>query len=166
MRGYARHDYDTPLSWLVPSESKASLFSTIISSKLIFRQQFFANDMITGPSIFFAKTSLFLLYYRVFAPKKLIRMFIIIGIIFAFVIYILIFIPLMASLCAPHVGQEWDLMVLKKCRRALAFGVVQATTNLIIDLYILALPIPVVLQLQLPTKKKIGILAIFMTGLL
>lgn len=122
--------------------------------------------MIVGPSIFFAKASLLLLYYRVFAPNKLMRFLIISGIAFAFVVYILVMIPLMAYYCAPPIGHEWDLMVLKSCRRTLVFGVVQAVTNLILDLYILALPIPVVLRLQLPTRKKVGILAIFMTGLL
>lgn len=40
-----------------------------------------------------------------------------------------------------------------------AFGVV-------IDLFILVLPIIAVLQLQLPTRRKIGVIVIFMTGLL
>ncbi|KAL9604094.1 MAG: hypothetical protein Q9219_000682 [cf. Caloplaca sp. 3 TL-2023] len=40
----------------------------------------------------------------------------------------------------------------------------QGAINIATDFYILLLPIPGVLQLQLPLKRKIGICAIFMTG--
>lgn len=38
--------------------------------------------------------------------------------------------------------------------------------NLITDIYILCLPIAAVSKLQLPTRKKIGVMMIFFTGLL
>ena len=38
--------------------------------------------------------------------------------------------------------------------------------GLILDLYILVLPIAGVSKLQLPTRKKIGVIAVFLTGLM
>lgn len=38
--------------------------------------------------------------------------------------------------------------------------------NLVSDIYLLALPLPLVLKLQLSNKKKTGLVAIFMTGIL
>lgn len=126
----------------------------------------FLIDILAGPSYFFAKASLFLLYYRVFALKNLMRKMIICGAVFALLVYIVIMVPVVGTLCAPRIGHEWDFRVLLSCRRALTYGVVQAVSNLTLDLFILALPIPAIVQLQLPMNQKIGVFAIFMTGLL
>lgn len=42
----------------------------------------------------------------------------------------------------------------------------QAGFSAVTDLYVLAIPISSVLALQLQTKKKLGVLAIFLAGLL
>lgn len=72
----------------------------------------------------------------------------------------------MSTLCAPRIGHAWDFRVLLSCRGALSFSVVQAVANLCLDLFIFVLPIPAIVQLKLPLQKKIGVLAIFMTGVL
>lgn len=123
-------------------------------------------DVLAAPTYFLAKTSLFLLYYRVFALKKVLRLMIISGVIFAFVLYIVVTEPIVSALCAPPIGKAWDFRVLLTCRRALSFSVVQAVANLCLDLFIFVLPIPAIVQLKLPLEKKIGVLAIFMTGVL
>lgn len=120
---------------------------------------------IIGPLVFFAKTSLFLLYYRVFAPKKLFRYMITIGIVFSF-FFCLTTLAIAVYLCAPHAGKDWDAEVLGSCSRHIAlYYVISGAVNMALDIFMLILPIPVVLQLQLPLKKKVGVLAIFMTGL-
>ena len=43
---------------------------------------------------------------------------------------------------------------------------IQGIFNVVSDFYLLILPIPVVWQLQMPSKRKIGVCAIFMTGIL
>lgn len=54
-----------------------------------------------------------------------------------------------------------------KCRNGLQdYGVVQGIFGLVTDFYLLFIPVPAVLSLQLPTRKKIGVIAIFMTGFL
>ena len=110
--------------------------------------------------------SLFLLYYRVFALKELMRTMIICGVTFAFVLYIVVMVSVMGTLCTPRPGRAWDFAVLLSCRRALHFSVVQAVSNLALDLFFLVLPITAIVQLELPMNKKIGVFAIFMTGLL
>lgn len=69
-------------------------------------------------------------------------------------------------LCAPEVGHAWDWATVAKCSRAPVFGFVLGIANLALDMFLLILPIPVILGLQLSAKKKIGVLAIFMVGFL
>lgn len=69
-------------------------------------------------------------------------------------------------LCAPKVGHPWDLTTVAKCSRATIFGFVLGIANMALDTFLLVLPIPVILSLQLSVKKKIGVLAVFMVGLL
>lgn len=118
-----------------------------------------------GPMMFFAKTSLFLLYYRVFAPNKFLRYIITVGIAFCFAVY-LASLAVAVYYCAPHPGKAWDLLVLSSCPRIGCYNVILGVANLALDIFMIGLPIPVILRLQLPLKKKIGVLAIFMTGLL
>lgn len=115
--------------------------------------------------MFFAKSSLFLLYYRVFAPKKLFRYIITIGIAFCCAVY-LVHLAVVVYFCAPHAGNDWDPRVLDSCARIGLYNIVSGAGNLALDIFMLGLPIPVILRLQLPWQRKVGVLAIFMTGLL
>lgn len=125
----------------------------------------FLQTMTLGPMIFFAKLSLFLLYHRLFRIQKSIRYAIIFGIIFSFLNFSSQLI-VSAIFCTPKVGHPWDLAVAAKCSRGEASVVVLGVGNLILDIYLLILPIPVILPLKLSVKKKIGVFAIFMAGLL
>ena len=70
-------------------------------------------------------------------------------------------------LCLPRPGESWSAALLSpRCGKSMSMTYVQGIFNVVSDFYILILPIPVVLQLRLPLKKKIGVSAIFMTGLL
>ncbi|KAL8728927.1 MAG: hypothetical protein Q9181_005175 [Wetmoreana brouardii] len=53
-----------------------------------------------------------------------------------------------------------------RCYRSVTIGVVQSAVGIVSDFYLLIIPIPAVWTLQLPLRKKIGIIGIFMTGLL
>ncbi len=52
-----------------------------------------------------------------------------------------------------------------RCSRSVTYSLVGASFNIVSDFYLLFLPIPAVLGLQMPTKRKLGVLAIFGTGL-
>lgn len=69
-------------------------------------------------------------------------------------------------LCSPKVGRPWDWTTAAKCSRCAIFGVVLGVANLALDIFLLILPMPIILSLQLSAKKKIGVLAIFMVGFL
>ena len=67
----------------------------------------------------------------------------------------------------PRNGASWSQWVLgpeqpKVNNVSLPTGVF----GVIMDVFLLILPIPAVLKLQMPKKKKIGVLSIFATGLL
>lgn len=50
------------------------------------------------------------------------------------------------------------------CMNFIAFAMFTAIFNIVIDVLILALPVPIVWQLHLETSKKIGVLGLFMLG--
>ena len=116
--------------------------------------------------IFFAKTALLLLYLRIFGSKRLTRYYIYFGLGFAFCLY-WINIPINSVYCALGPGESWsDLSLGVKCRKSVILGLVQGSLNVVLDLFILALPIPIVIALQMSKKRRIGVLAVFMTGIL
>lgn len=128
-------------------------------------QKVYAEGVLIGPSMFFAKMAVLLLYLKLFALKMTIRYLIYFGMAFIFCTY-WINISLQSLYCAPRDGQAWDASILPNCRKLAILGVAQGACGIVSDLYILFLPIPVVLSLNLPLKRRLGVLAIFMVGIL
>lgn len=96
------------------------------------------------------KMSLLLLYLRIFSPDKVTRYLIYAGMIFCIGAYItLMFITIFSNVIT--------LIAANK-----TLGVVNFTS----DVYILCVPLQAVSKLQLSTKKKIGFMVIFMTGIM
>lgn len=112
---------------------------------------------------FFAKSSILLLYLRVFSPKPAIRYMIWGAIVFAFCIYGFS-IPLTAIYCMPAAGQEWNIEVGSNCSHTMISGMVQGICNVILDIFILALPLRIVSKLNIKRQRKIAILVVFATG--
>jgi hypothetical protein len=52
----------------------------------------------------------------------------------------------------------------ERCSRAKPDAIAQGIGNILLDLYALVLPLPVVWGLHLPLKKKLGLMIIFLTG--
>ena len=119
-----------------------------------FQQKQFTAQILTGPSLFFAKASLLLLYLRIFGPEASTRYAIYIGLVFAFCLY-WISIPLMAYYCP----RLW-------CHRMWILSLVQGPLNVVLDLFILILPIPVVMKLQMSLQRRFAVLSVFLTGML
>ena len=113
-----------------------------------------------------AKVSLLLLYLKIFRPNVGLRYCIYVSLGFISLFYSGTFIAY-AVLSIPKPGQSQLAAILsvdtaKDIPLGIMLGVVGATT----DFFLFCLPIPVVWKLQLPLRKKIGVLAIFTTGLL
>ncbi len=122
--------------------------------------------MLYSPSILMAKLSLLLLYLQIFRPNVRLRycMYLTIGLISIF--YSATFIAY-AVLSIPRPGQsQLEAMLSVNTARDIPLGITQGVVNVISDFLIFCLPIPVVWKLQLPRRKKVGVLAMFMTGLL
>ena len=65
--------------------------------------------------------------------------------------------------CTP-VQAFYDLSVPGTCIDSVKFYWASATLNVITDLIVLILPIPLVWKLRIPTKRKVGISLIFIAG--
>ena len=114
----------------------------------------------------FAKLALFLLYYRLFASGYWTKIAIYLGIIAVCLFYIACSIAFLI-LCLPRPGESW-ISPRFGARTALIIKVsfAQGWFNLLSDLYILLLPLPVLWKLHMPLRKKLGVAAVFLTGLM
>lgn len=117
----------------------------------------------------FAKTSILALYRRIFSPSHRSNVLILSGMAFIVIFYISMLI-VMAVGCTPHAadyvtGGWLSPQQIARCQRyspatTAASGVVGAA----IDVYILLLPLFFVKELQISTKRKAGLAAIFIVG--
>lgn len=120
--------------------------------------------MMLGSTLFFSKTSLLLLFYRVFSPDKIFR-YKVYG-AFAFIAATtLTSIPMYLAICIPGKHGSWAESE-AKCNKTSVYSYVQGPTGVAFDLFLVYLPASVIVQLHLPPRRKVGILAIFMTGML
>ncbi|PQE12378.1 integral membrane PTH11 protein [Rutstroemia sp. NJR-2017a BVV2] len=113
----------------------------------------------------FAKLSFFILYHQLFYPNVWLRRLIYLG---AYVNVGFYFGVLVGTLyyTAPHPGESWEETYLSP-RYAGIFNMTIpiAAGSLFLDIYIFLLPIFGIWNLQLTTKKKLGIMIVFGTGL-
>lgn len=117
-------------------------------------------------AMLFPKLSLFLLYRRLFSPNRNTKRLIYYGIIVSLATY-WTFIPLETYYCTPRGNQQWNAIeVSEKCSKIRPYTIVQGAINVLLDVYILYLPIPVVWKLQLSTPQKAGVLFVFMHGIM
>ena len=114
---------------------------------------------------FLAKLSLFLLHHRLFSIYKWMRYLVYLGIGSIFVLYATC-AAVDSYLCLPHRGETWlQAAVSSRChQQAVLVAYIQGPFNVASDLFLLLLPLPAVLKLQVPLRKKLGISTIFLTG--
>lgn len=153
---------------LTASYSKVYNFLQIVPCFYTYiNQRIFSQAILLGPSIYFAKTSIFLLFLRIFQVNKATKWAIYFGMAFTFALY-WTNIGVESAFCAPKKGQSWadPNLVGKSCARTEPFGITQGTLATVLDIYIFILPIPVVSRLQMSTQRKFSILIIFATAFL
>lgn len=147
-KNYARHGWDLPISAYTAGYFKIILSETIIAAL----------------GFLFSKVSVLLLLFRLFSPTRKFRYLVFIGIIWATTISLTTSV-VAGALCAPWPGESFSsLTVARRCTHQGIWAVVQGALNVALDFYILYLPIPLVWQLQMGQRRKIGVTAIFMTG--
>lgn len=152
-RHHARHTWDLPLGYFTPGLFKI----------------FYASVIVEAMGLLLSKLSILLLILRLFSPKKInrrTRYMVFLG-IFVASSTALVTIIVSSAMCAPRVGESFGRPnVIARCYDQRMWVPIRGAVNLILDLYILYLPIPMIWKLKLSLKRKVGISSIFMTGLM
>lgn len=111
-----------------------------------------------GPTMFFTKLSLLLLYYRIFAPDRVTKYLVFFGIFYCFILYtsfLLLTFLLCQSLLTLSCQHQWDMFLLTT-----------SGLNVASDAYLLIIPLAAVAKLHMPTKQKLEVSAVFFAGML
>lgn len=146
-----RHLWDVPLSDLTDRFFQSALVSLIFSNL----------------AIMFIKISLLLLYLRIFELFTWARTAIWSGLVATLVFYVTCD-AVIVGVCVSSASQiPMELALTGDCVQAeVKTAFAAAWFGTIIDFYILAIPIRFISSLMLNKQRRIGVLAIFMTGLL
>ena len=148
-REYARHQWDITLT------------DISISSKMILPE-----DILAPLALLLSKLSILLLLFRLFSVDRRTRNMIYIGAFWATVTSLTTVIVL-GFQCSPRSGESFGSLVWRsRCQHGQLWAVIQGAMNATLDFYLLYLPIPMVWRLRLSVKRKVGVLSIFMTGLM
>ncbi|KAL2866652.1 putative integral membrane protein PTH11-like [Aspergillus lucknowensis] len=108
------------------------------------------------------KLSVLALYYRVF-PKATFRRVVILTAVFV-ILWLMTMELVLGFQCRP-IQKFWDPDVAGECFNLVAFSYFTNITNLVTDLWIFVLPLPIILRLHLPRNRKIGLSFLFSVGL-
>lgn len=130
-------------------------------SSHVHTQAFWAAQILYKFTITLTKTSICLLYLRIFTTKKFRQT---VHVIMGYVI-LYAFASIIATVvqCTP-LERIWDHTVPGTCINLTAFWYANASANIIGDFLILALPMPVVRSLQLPRRQRLGLMMVFALG--
>ncbi|KAI9722433.1 MAG: hypothetical protein M1828_004800 [Chrysothrix sp. TS-e1954] len=146
-----RHIWDVPLS--KTSDSSVRNFQLLV--------------IVYGPVEFLAKLSVLMLYLRIFGIRQRTRILTYVAIAIS-LSRCLLYVIGYTILCVPAGDQSWVAVeASRKCSvTGEVLGVVAVTISIVNDFFIMSIPLPAVWDLKLATKKKIGLSAVFITGLL
>ena len=122
--------------------------------------------ILAPPTFLFAKNTFFIMYLDIFGPWRWLKICAYVGAIFTTLCYGAF--TLLNLICAtPRHGETLLSHEESNIERLIIVtGVPLAVFGLLVDLYIFVLPIIAVSRLQLPTRRRVGIILVFMTGLL
>lgn len=120
----------------------------------------------TPLTFLFIKLTFFLLYFQVFRPLRWLRISVYIGANLTCAFYGSACITQIV-LSTPRRGQTWLEFILSgRSYKSEVLSVPLAAVGLGIDIVLLFMPIAAIMGLQLPTKRKIGVMFVFMFGIL
>ncbi|KAI0451111.1 hypothetical protein F5B21DRAFT_488212 [Xylaria acuta] len=145
--GIGRHIWDEPAVWLVSAlkyQTIASQIYTIASTAI--------------------KLSLLFLYRRLFnlKTKPITRAAINGGIVVVFLFNLGLFLGIV-FFCIP-VQKAWDNSLDGHCSSPAPLSYLSGVWNVVVDIYILVLPIPLVWDLNMSLKRKLRLIAVFGVG--
>lgn len=112
----------------------------------------------------FLKNTFFIMYLYIFEPLRWLRICAYMGAAITTAFYIAMTVAAFIF-TTPRGGETWpEHFFSKEQLRSITLPVPTSSFGVVIDLVILVLPIIAVMQLQLPTRRKVGVICVFMTG--
>lgn len=136
-----------------------------IVSQVLLQTSFFSNWPY-WPFMMLAKLTFFLLYIQMFRPMKWLRYSCYAGATFTVLFYAAMLI-LNLAVTAPGPKQSWQQAIQRPGHNIILWAAPWvAGVGLVLDVFILILPIAGVSRLQLSRKRKFGVIAMFLTGVM
>ncbi|KAK9423295.1 hypothetical protein SUNI508_04189 [Seiridium unicorne] len=124
----------------------------------------FAVMIIIPLGSIFPKAAILVLYLQFFSVKKWVRPAVYVGLVFNFLTYA----PLVASAIyytTPRGGTTWAELALSTTpQRGLYMTTVKAAMSVLLNLYILVIPLPILYRLHLAVSKRLQLIAVFATA--
>lgn len=120
--------------------------------------------ILVPPAMIFTKLTFFFMYLQIFRPLKWLRICVYLGAMVTTMFYVAteVFGIVMMT---PRKGKAFTTVAASpREAKVLVLCVPLASVGLGIDVYLLVLPITAVMQLQMPFRRKIGVVLIFLTG--
>ncbi|KAF4636515.1 hypothetical protein G7Y89_g1582 [Cudoniella acicularis] len=122
--------------------------------------------VLTPITFLFLKTSFFILYLQIFSQLRWLKIYSWIGLVLTAVTYTVLTICVWVF-STPGKGESWlAQQTSDNEKKALAMSVPQSAIGFVLDLYILVIPVVAVSGLHMSTKRKIGIILVFASGLM
>ena len=151
-----------------PSKQVHAVFSEICAiTDMYSYQNFTVLTILYAPVIFLAKLSVLLLYLELFSISKQTRIMVAIALAIS-ISQCLATIIGNAILCVPKPGVIWMIGDNTHNCRVVAdlYGVIMGAISVFSDFFVIWIPLPVIWQLHLPVRKRVGVSVIFITGIL
>jgi len=141
------------------------LFEVDDDHGLIRAQAVVAKEVLYNPAIVAVKTSILLLYRRLFTDKGLNRPFsICLWSAGAFTLaYSIIGVFTVLFHCLPA-NSLWGPSVTGKCMNFSALLIVVSSFNIGADIFVLCLQIPLLWRLKMPIRRKVQLTGVFLLG--
>lgn len=130
---------------------------------VIFHKNFYASVATYGLATSFIKMSFLFQYRRIF-PSPFMQIASLNALIFV-AMFLLVQLFTAIFTCVP-IAAMWDSSVKARCINRLAVWYTNAAINIVTDLVVFTLPLPVLGSLKLPTKQKAVLLGVFCLGFL
>ncbi|KAM0802924.1 hypothetical protein BDR22DRAFT_887254 [Usnea florida] len=144
------HEWNVQLSYLTSDD---------------FLKTSYLGTVLVPPAMTFTKLTFFLAYLQIFWPFKWLRICVYLGAAVTIMFYLATDIFWLYEM-TPRRGKTWASVAYSPAElKTLVLSVPVAAVGLAIDMYLLILPITAVMQLQLPTRRKVEVVLIFLTGI-
>lgn len=123
--------------------------------------------------IWIIKLALYSLIFHAFQPLGYIRWLVYIGVTVSFCFYLATAV-INAIMCGPRGGTDQRAYLAgsfsEECSSKTSlfqvFSIASGVVNLANDLYLLVLPLPAILKLNMAPRKKLGVIFIFLAGIM